>query len=212
MKTKLYFLTGIIAAILVTACTPVHRSKDVNAETCLNALKAYYPYSVDEEFVFVNDELGLTWEAKAYDYGKGVYPEASKDEYFSITDGNSYGSWYAMIHAWITTNGMPPKQHSPGTNYSSIYYTGTYHIAWYFQLYFNPENWFDGGYSLECSESDVLPSLTDTIILPIPLQINGTDMVEPSKGTNGAYARIVKHQGLTDFSTDGKTVWKRVKE
>ena len=28
----------------------------------------------------------------------------------------------------------------------------------------------------------------------------------------GAYARIIKDQGLTDFSTDGKVAWKRVKE
>ena len=207
MKNKIYFLIGIIAAILVTACTPVHRSKDVNADTCLEALKSYFPSPDEQEFVFVNDELGQTWVAKP----KGVYPDASKDEYFSITDGESYGSWYARIMAGLETKETSPQKYISTQLYGEVYYQGGEHlIHWDIQVYLGSEK-MDGGFNLSCSESEVLPSFTDTIILPVPPQINGKYIVEPSEENKGAYARIVKYQGLTDFSTDGKTVWKRVK-
>ena len=56
---------------------------------------------------------------------------------------------------------------------------------------------------------EVLAQLTDTIIIPIRRQgTTNREIVAPE----GAYARIVKDHGLTDFSVDGTTVWRRVME
>lgn len=56
---------------------------------------------------------------------------------------------------------------------------------------------------------EVLSILTDTILIPIQIQDTENERIAAPEN---AYARIVIGQGLTDFSTDGKTVWKRVKE
>ena len=98
------------------------------------------------------------------------------------------------------------KEHIPydqrvGALSTEIVYWGdasSMDIFWSLELRLEEDEYYRGGSRITCSPDEILSQLTDTIILSI-------DDTE-----NGAYARIVKNQGLTDFSVDGTTVWRRV--
>ena len=83
---KFLFFSILIGAVMLVACDPPvvdPSTKDpekpveseLNADTCCAMLMAYYPYSLNEEFIFENKELGKTWETKAHEHKKGEYPD-----------------------------------------------------------------------------------------------------------------------------------------
>lgn len=75
MKTRLHLFIITSAFALLTACMPDPELNEVTPETCAAALVKYFPYSIDEKFIFVNDNLNHRIEAKAHDgYKKGTYP------------------------------------------------------------------------------------------------------------------------------------------
>ena len=74
MKTKLFIISLLVAATgLLVSCD--RGLSEADLKNYINALKYYYPYSLNEEFIFENESLGQTWEALPYDdYNEGVYP------------------------------------------------------------------------------------------------------------------------------------------
>lgn len=58
-----------------------------------------------------------------------------------------------------------------------------------------------------CSQEEVLTQLTDVITIPIQYYHKYGESVNDAP--KDAYARIVREKGLTEFSIDGQTVWKR---
>lgn len=89
--------------LLISCNTPEPEQQEkITAETCLNMLLAYYPYSLDENFVYVNETTGRKWDAKAYDrYKNEEYPRTS------VTN-NPSGYWDIEIMAEILENGGSP--------------------------------------------------------------------------------------------------------
>lgn len=200
MKTKFFLISLILGAGLLVAC--YNAPSETDLQDYLTVMRPYYPYSVDDAFVFVNDSSGGKWIGYPYDYYKdGIYP------YTDIYKSSSDYAAEATICAWVQTEEGGTRTGEIGTKI--LYMAGEYVMSWNIALRLNDSVSFHGGFQCCCSESEILASFTDTILLPIPYQHDPkTPMVEFGE----PYARIVKHQGLTDFSVDGKTVWRKVKE
>ena len=204
MKTRIFPFIFILAILCLAACTPESEGMKVNPKTCLKVISAYYPYTEDENFVFVNEELGRTCKAKAF--------KRTNDEsypYVRIMDCRyspamkCYGDWSVDVFAALQETESSSDQALSGYIQTNVFCSPddkleSVALFWYVQL-----NVSDGGSSqchcdILCFSEDLYKHFTDTIVLPL-------------NSPEGAYARIVKNQGLTDFSVDGKTVWKRVK-
>lgn len=211
MKTKIILLNFITIAALCTSCggrgeeiEPTE--KDLN--NYISALSHYYPYSINDEFIFRNDSLERIWENKPFTYsGDSIYPET--EIWLCDEPGAScYGDRTAHIYADFIENGVSRYDYDPSQIGTFIAKSGSeeVYLSWNIMLSFGAYDYYRGSYSVICMPKEVLAQLTDTIIIPI--RRHGTTNGEID-APEGAYARIVKNQGLTDFSIDGKTIWRR---
>lgn len=206
MKTKLFIISLLVMATgLLASCEGEHPTEK-EMKNYLSVLSTYYPYSLDDEFIFENESLGQTWEAKAYDrYNEGLYP------YTHISVCNDVGSKCrgdrsASIIAWM----LGPEAYSYSEMSSGIYHEGGTNevsIGWNVSLQMGDSACYKGSIQSVCRTEEVLSQLTDVITVPLHFEPLYPNMTIPS--IDGAYARIVKGKGLTEFSLDGKTVWKR---
>ena len=209
MKTKLFILLVALTA-LMSSCESGSKPTKEELQNYLSILSAYYPYSADEVFVFVNDSLNRTWTAKADDRREGVYPY--KNIYIRDTYGrSSYHNWNITIEANMAVDGIDPDKMPPigqCTDFHDKYGLGK-QLIWHLSLVLGSDEYYRTSMTFQDFQEDIYAYFTDTIILSFPKKSSQY----PSKSTpEGVYARIIKHQGLTDFSTDGKTVWRRVKQ
>ena len=211
MKTKLFIVSLIGALTLLVSCE--RPDSDLTAQSCLDLLAPYYPYSLDEDFIFVNDSLGKRWEAQAYDNrGKGIYPWTHMTSY----EKEKRGGWNCDIYAWALENGVKPRTYENSYVTTSIINlpnegnTPPISLKWSFYLYLSGEEWYDGGLRVECDEKELISLFSDTIVLPINNHHTSEGFVPIAQGS---YIRVVKNKGITDLSLDGgQTVWRRVKE
>ena len=216
MKTKLFLIGLIMAAVCFSSCEPRNDGADGKlTEKDLNnyiaALSHYYPYTINDDFIFRNEKSGEKWENKPFVYdGDSIYPEV---EIWLCNDpkASCYGDRVAHIYSYFIENGVSRYEYAPSRVATFIAEAGSVDmdITWDVYLSFGANDYYQGFYRVSCLPKEVLAQLTDTIIIPIQRQgtVSG-DIAAP----DGAYARIVKDQGLSDFSTDGITIWRRVEE
>lgn len=218
MRTKLFLISLIGTFALLTACTPVPELNEVTPKTCVVALSKYFPYSTDEKFIFVNESLNHRIEAKAYDaYKQGIYPQTIVE-----ADQGEEGEWTSSVHAFmfnsrINTDSLSWTYYwmerisawvinSPSEGAASI------RMVWGMSLRLSmkkPQEYFTAEWDVHCKPSELASLLTDTISMPIQT------IVSPDMDTTiveGSCVHIVRDKGIVDFSLDGKTFWRRVKE
>lgn len=218
MRTKLFLISLIGTFALLTACTPVPELNEVTPKTCVVALSKYFPYSIDEKFIFVNESLNHRIEAKAYDaYKQGIYPQTIVE-----ADQGEEGEWSSSVHAYMFNTQINPDSLS-WTHYwverisAWIYNTPSESVApiWLvwgmsFRLSMRkPQEYFTAYWDVHCKPSELASLLTDTITLLIQ-SIESPDM--DTTIVEGSCVHIVRDKGIVDFSLDGKTFWRRVKE
>lgn len=200
MKTKFFLMSLILGAALMVSCNEEPTENDL--KDYLKALAPYYPYSLDETLVFKNDALEKTWEIETYDYrGNGRYPDTGITVQNDITV-KSYGLRYAHISAAFVNSPVTDKKFRKSEISTDFLHSGgskVVEMSWSFRLQLPDGEVFEGGFTKKYPPKEVISTFTDTIILT------------QQGGPEGAYARIVKGKGLTDFSVDGETVWRRVK-
>ncbi len=213
MKAKLFISNLIVIAAICSSCRGPRSNEIEPTEKDLNnyitVLSHYYPYTLNDEFVFENESLGKRWENKPFVYGMdSIFPQTEiwlcDDPYASC-----YGDRVAGIYSNFMENGLSRFESSPSEISTYIRCNGDAYIGWHIKLSFGIYDNCSGHYSISCMPKEVLSILTDTILIPIQIQDTENERIAAPEN---AYARIVIGQGLTDFSTDGKTVWKRVKE
>lgn len=220
MKQKLFTVLLIILCGLFSSCEPAETPKDVNATLCLNALLKYFPYTIEDDFVFVNDSTGRQWNAKPYDrFKEGIFPRTSKhfsDSYEGEAPSESYGSWSCSVEAPILEIGVSHTEDAMSDVSMQIAYTAdsrpanpSIAMSWDVRIRLSNEEYYSGFLFKLCFPNEVMSLLTDTLILPLEYQRTANGQIAAPEGS---YARIVKEHGLTDFSVDGKSVWRRVKE
>lgn len=214
MKTKLLILSFISALTILVSCE--RPDSDFTAQSCLDVLAKYYPYSLDEDFIFVNDSLGKRWEAQAYDNrGKGIYPWTHITSYEDERKGN----WICEIEAPVLENDVDPKAYKKSYMYTCVEYSPEItppalpiQITWIYYIYLSGEEWYNGNvFTMNFhNAAEFASDFPDTIVLPIN---NHHTSVGSIPVPEGSYIRIVKNKGITDLSLDGgQTIWRRVKE
>lgn len=214
MKTKIFLLSLCVAA-LCTSCGARDEDEieptEKDLKTYISVLSHYYPYSINDNFIFKNENSGESWENKPFTYsGDSIYPETEIwlcDE----PDASCYGDRTAHMTARFIENGVSRYDYDPSQIGTFIAKSGSeeVYLSWNIMLSFGAYDYYRGSYSVICMPKEVLAQLTDTIIIPIRRQgTTNREIVAPE----GAYARIVKDHGLNDFSVDGTTVWRRVME
>jgi hypothetical protein len=227
---KILFFSILIGAVMLVACDPPvvddpekSVESELNADTCCAMLMAYYPYSLNEEFIFENKELGKTWETKAYEHKKGEYPDVNVSYKTTMNDATGEisrtGAWHVNIDApiiekdWTTKLLYDPTYVMVDIGYRPKYKdkrNDSLYVRMWWDIHVRPnaEELYSGGVETSCDTKKLLDFLTDTITFPLKNQrVNGKSGAAPA----GSYVRLVKDQGLTDFCIDGKTVWRRVK-
>ena len=221
MSTKLFIVSLLSATLLMAACQhpeEPQQQKNVNAEMCLELLLPYFPYTIDEEFIYVNETTGKKWEAKAYDRRReGIYPEIRVKYHQGIEEGEispSYGDWETEIHAHILEKGVEWKEGKRSDQSIHVTYDASEtenpstELWWEIKIDISNDDLYEADKKVYCYPNEIPSLLTDTITFPINYQKGASNYAAPE----GSYARIVKNQGLTDFSVDGKSVWRRVKK
>ena len=218
MKTKLFLISLIGTFALLTACTPVPELNEVTPKTCVAALAKYFPYSIDEKFIFVNDSLNHRIEAKAYDtYNDGIYPRTA----IEAEDGNDLNSeWNCCVYNYMFNSQINPDSsalasyfwveriaawvfNNPAEGAASI------RMVWGMSLRLSmkkPQEYFTAEWDVHCKPSELASLLTDTITLSIH-SIESPDM--DTTIVEGSCVHIVRDKGIVDFSLDGKTFWRR---
>lgn len=220
MKSKNLIISLFFGALaLLVSCAPQEpEMKEVTAETCLDMLSAYFPYSIDEKFIFVNESLNKRCESDAHDRLKnGIYPEKHlrvEDEGGEGTENN----WGCDIHACMFNNQIPldslsythewMERISAYILYNPLESASPIEMIWRVDFRISRKEYFTGFMDVHCLKTELFPMLKDTITLPIVAVLYQNSDVVPE----GSYVKIVKNQGMTEFSMDGQTVWKRVKE
>ena len=211
MKTKLFIVSLVIMVSgLVTSCEG-ESPTEADMKNYLAVLTHYYPYSEDETFVFRNKNTGSTWETEAYDYyHTGVYPYT----HLSVCDevgAKCKGDREAFISAWMIEKGAESRNgvsevstmisHEGGSN--------EVHIIWYIRLHLSDSTYYSGQLFQSVSiQKEVLSQLTDVITIPIQYYHKYGEAVDGAR--EGAYARVEREKGLTEFSVDGQTVWENL--
>ena len=217
MKTKLFLIGLIVAAVCFSSCEPKNDGADGKlTEKDLNnyiaALSHYYPYSLNDEFIFRNESSGERWENKPFVYsGDSTYPE-TEIWLCDDLDASCYGDRTAQICSYFMEKSVSRYEYAPSCITTFIAKTGgsvDVNINWSVKLSFGAYDYYTGFYKADRAPREVLAQLTDTIIIPILRQGTASGVIA---APDGAYARIVKNKGITDFSTDGITIWRRVEE
>ena len=216
MKTKLFFLNLIVIAAICTSCGGRDEEEEIeptekDLKTYISVLSHYYPYSINDNLIFKNENSGESWENKPFNYsGSSIYPE-TKIWLCDDPDASCYGDRTAQIAARFIENGVSQYDYDPSQISTFIAKSGSeeVYLSWNIMLSFGAYDYYRGSYSVICMPKEVLAQLTDTIIIPIRRQGTTTRVIDAPEG---AYARIIKDYGLTDFSVDGETVWRRVME
>ncbi len=216
MKTKIFLVNFICTIFLFAACTPIEPEiKEITPETCVATLLKYFPYTLDDQFIFVNDDLNHRIEAKACDNWKdGIYPRIFIDDEMG-TDLNS--EWNCSVHACMFNNGINPDS-IPWTHYwverISAYISNIpsdndapIKMIWRMDFRLSLRDYFTAYKEVSCKPSKFTSILTDTISVPIQTIVSqnmDTTIVD------GACVHIVRGEGIVDFSLDNKTFWRRV--
>ena len=208
MKTKIFLLGLLVLPFTFVSC--YHGASDEELRNYLTTMLPYYPYTMSEKFVFVNDTTGKIWECKPYDYYKdGLYPHT---HILSCKEplADCYGDWDVAVEAPIQPMDSADRLKYGFSMMKTRIVVGRYQpwIGWDIQIRFESDQHI---YSIRevRTREDIYSFFTDTIIVPIECHVIKSELISP---TEGAYARVVKNQGLTDFSVDGKSVWRRKKE
>ena len=74
------------------------------------------------------------------------------------------------------------------------------------RLAFKVNEQYYGYTSSYIDTAEAFSFFTDTITIPLISQVKPNQKELPE----GSFVHIVKNQGITDFSTDGETVWRRI--
>ena len=207
-STKSLFLLLAIAAAWLSSCSSGPLNSDW--ESYRAEMLRYFPYQVKDTCVFENTD---------------------KDSSILFLPHDSYGS-FPSSDIYISNCG-PFEKCGPSEVYISALWHGTEDKnKSYVQMILS--NWGGNKMEFHCSYSiwsrsdneyygiitatypmdEVLSYLQDTLVLPFERYYFMEDGVRThiDISSQGAYLRLVKGHGLTDFSLDGTTVWHQVKK
>ena len=206
MKTKV-LIASLMAIVmgLIVSCKQ-EEPTETDMKNYIEALKAYYPYSQGESVSFWNEDLERQWNLNANACNSHIIicknePGSKCSGDRSATISTSFEEGGINSNKEIVSEIGTLLEHEGGSK--------TVFIRWDMSLRLSKEEYYQGSASVTCPTENVLAQFTDTIIVQITGKRSASGDMESAP--KGAYAHIVKGKGMTDFSLDDRTVWKRVK-
>lgn len=215
---KSFFIT-IIVACLFAACNRPEPELSVNPNTSLDVMIKYFPYDINEHFVFEHEKTGEKQELSAYNYDNRygeTYPLIQKEGVNNIDSSKSYGDWCVCIIAPMIAEDNNPAQleYTPGSIkffVSGSKFEPNCHVQQAVILQFNKTEYFYGNTFLKIDTAQFFSFFTDTLTISLTKRTLTSSWPSTEEQLpEGACVHIVKNIGITDFTTDGETYWRRV--
>ena len=201
MKHHFSILFLIPVCLLFMAC---HHGDNLNKEEVLQSALEYFPYQEGDILIFYNATTGDTISMAAV---------SSDSENFLITHVDEIKGdpgWLIRVEAALTIGKLqaPNNKSFSLVNISDSYTSEMIQMRWGTNILFSKNAVYYASLVNKCKPEDIYNHFKDTIYLPVEQIYNGKTYENADKN---AYVNIVKSRGITDFSLDGKTIWKRVK-
>ena len=217
MKNVSLFAITAIVVCFCTACErTIHKQGMVNTDAYLDVMRQYFPYEINEHFVFENEQTKERKECDAYNYNNRygeIYPII--EEFASAIDStDSYGDWSINVKAPMLAGDNPQAlEYTPG--HITFFISGSTYQSWCFVsqrvvLRLSKDEHFVGSVEgRHVDTTEVFSFFTDTITIPLTKrQVEHSSELLPE----GAYVHIVRNVGITDFSLNGESVWRRIEK
>ena len=218
-------IVSIISILVFFLCscngnTPDERKSDVPDErksdvtltpqASIEAMLPYFPYDSAEHFVFEDELSKKLWIADAYRVyafdNEGVY-RLQDYPAIKIEEGN-YGIWYTSIKARMKVPSDLDPVDNPSIIISSLdRYSDRCVIMFNTRVKIGENDSYAGRLEINTDSVAWVSCFTDTITIPFTSHTR-----DHKRDTlyEGACVHLVKDKGMTDFSLDGKTYWKRI--
>ena len=206
MKNLFYLTIMITVGGLFVSCNgnKSNEPQTLNAEKMLEMSLAYFPYNEKDSLEFVNEQTGRKWDIETY--------SITKSHRTGKEGSDSQGILESLVDVTFTIKDVPftVQQNAKIIFYiiaDTYYAKGTYIIfSQFVYIPLSDDERYSGRARNDCNEIDFYSYFSDTIMIPLTEDLYNRSTPLPE----GAYARLVKNKGLTDFSVDGTTIWKRV--
>ena len=200
MKHHLSILFLIPVCFLFVAC---HRGDNLNKEEVLQSALEYFPYQEGDVLTFYNATTEDTLSMAA------INSENEKFLTYDIVQSSDPG-WIVHVVAQLTVDSIPLPYNKCyfATTIADSYSTETLFVQWQAVILLSTYEYYEAGLYPRDKPENLYKYLTDTICVPINKRFYGKTFENADKN---AYVNFVKNRGLTDFSLDGKTTYRRIK-
>ena len=204
MKSRNLVCSVVLSLLyLLTSCNPIEpKEEKISIDECTNLVAQYFPYTKNSEIQFSSENGDLISMFALESKYDGSCPVV-------VTDSLLGPETFSLVYTYFyVSSDIPETQNRIYSQMFFPYNGDTATIDWMITLQWEKDVYYD-----VCTRK-IIPlknpyiSLTDTLEFPILYRLSKT---ESQYALNGAYVRIVRHKGLTEFCVDGETIWKRVK-
>ena len=208
MKRFVFIMATVVvccAGLFVACDREPEMPTELNAQTAKQVILWYFPYDGDDVYAFRNNKTGEVWEIIPK-----IAPKDDTDNFpkVIIDDTREWGGeWLLSVNAQFVKKGTDLNNYN-GRNAAAITCNilprkDSISLQWANSICFtgNVKDTYFADMSFRTDTGEVFSLFTDTIT--IPFYKRGASI--PSN----TYMQIVRHKGLTAFSIDGESVWKR---
>ena len=197
MKTR--FIIPILLLAFCAFGTSCRLHLQRIADDTLAEVKPYFPYSLDETIVFVNEQLADSIEFVVSQIKERAYGDNN-------ISSKNYGCWDATMTVNMVLT-YPQTKYEQRSHISfSAFGDETVGLMWASTMLLKWEKVDEAHVHYRCKEEEITNYMTDTIMVPV---IENPTIADKRFDP---YMRVVKNYGLTDFSLDGKTTYRRIKQ
>lgn len=203
---SLFLLLAIVAAWLSSCSTGGPSNTDLKRYQA--ELLRYFPYHIGDTCVFKNTENDSSIVLRPIDkYNFGSFPYSN---IFNCSSTDKCGSGVSVDAIWNETD----NEMRANIEMDMEHMRGGDNMAYYcvYNMWLGEEVRYSGNIMTMYPIANLLSYIPDTLVLPILQYMILTGGKTTDISSQGAYIRLVKDHGLTDFSLDGTTVWHQVKK
>jgi len=211
MKKYLIFailVIAVVAGVFLSCNREPEMPTEVTMQNVLNVVMRYYPYEEGDVLTFKNENTGetLSLAAKSSDNDNFLQARTDTIKYKEGKDTPvTIVGWSIGVSARLTEKQSGGVSAIHSNISADTEERQRVFILWNVGLYKNGYN--RGDVLFDGNLSEVYAYFTDTIKLTmrdVILDNQRKDLPE------NAYLYVVRDTGITEFSLDGQTVWKRV--
>ena len=199
---------GVLAFLVSCETNSIDKpeQKEINRLNTLELMKKYFPYQADATYDFINDQTGNVWS---------ITPSVNSSDLHEFPAVESYEykgarglEWENTINAEFIVGGLGNV--NPTVILFNVSTSGTgFEIHLQTKIPLSQSEAYGTSLSqMECDSVEFYNIFTDTIIMPITKEYDARGR-SSRYDMPDAYVKMVRGVGLTDFSIDGKTVYRR---